>query len=293
MGLFLLMEKDKRAFDWRAAVAIVAGIGMLALMFARWQAAVNGYEHPAPSATRIARGHALYVQNCRCCHGDQGHGDGPAAVMLDPRPRDFNLGKFRLISTASGIPTRENLIHTIRNGMAGTSMPAWMMLPQEDLESLADYVLSVTRDAMTVQMSAHGLKGKKLETIVDNKMTPGAMLVIPAETPVDAKGLARGKELYLVTCAKCHGDDGSGKSDPTWKTAEGYPIVSRNFTSGVYKGGGKATDLYTRVYAGLPGTPMPGFGSAYPPADLWAIVHYVQTLAQRPTKAAAVASGGQ
>src|SRR4051812_39861455 len=113
------MENEKRSSGWPTVLALVAGIAVLALMWSKWRAAVNAIDHPAVAETRLLHGRALYIQNCRCCHGEEAHGDGPAAIMLDPRPRDFNLGKFRLITTASGVPTRDNLIHTIRNGMAG------------------------------------------------------------------------------------------------------------------------------------------------------------------------------
>ena len=31
----------------------------------------------------------LYSQNCAACHGDKGHGDGPAGKYLKPPPPDF------------------------------------------------------------------------------------------------------------------------------------------------------------------------------------------------------------
>src|SRR5262249_31616676 len=91
----------------------------------------------------LARGEILFRQNCAICHGFKGDGNGVTAVLLDPKPRDFHLGKYRIISSGNQIPFREDVIHTIRNGMAGTSMPAWMQLPQSDVEALADYVLSI------------------------------------------------------------------------------------------------------------------------------------------------------
>jgi high-affinity iron transporter len=44
----------------------------------------------APTAPPdMARGAALYAQNCASCHGVAGHGDGPAARTLNPRPVNF------------------------------------------------------------------------------------------------------------------------------------------------------------------------------------------------------------
>lgn len=38
----------------------------------------------------LARGAALFQQNCTACHGAQGRGDGAAGVNLDPKPANFH-----------------------------------------------------------------------------------------------------------------------------------------------------------------------------------------------------------
>ncbi len=42
------------------------------------------------------KGKAKYTENMRCsaCHGDTGLGDGPAAVALNPKPRNFQDGAY-------------------------------------------------------------------------------------------------------------------------------------------------------------------------------------------------------
>jgi mono/diheme cytochrome c family protein len=35
------------------------------------------------------KGKALYAQQCASCHGASGKGDGPAAVALNPKPRNL------------------------------------------------------------------------------------------------------------------------------------------------------------------------------------------------------------
>ncbi len=37
----------------------------------------------------ISKGHAIYKKNCQICHGEKGHGDGPAARTLKHKPFDF------------------------------------------------------------------------------------------------------------------------------------------------------------------------------------------------------------
>ena len=37
-------------------------------------------------------GKAVYERKCLLCHGEKGDGKGPAAELLDPKPRDFTSG---------------------------------------------------------------------------------------------------------------------------------------------------------------------------------------------------------
>jgi len=40
------------------------------------------------------QGSALFALHCSPCHGAEGKGNGPAAVALNPKPRDLTEGKF-------------------------------------------------------------------------------------------------------------------------------------------------------------------------------------------------------
>jgi mono/diheme cytochrome c family protein len=48
---------------------------------------------PADDAS-VAAGKSIYAKNCLACHGRAGHGDGPAAFSLKPRPRDLSEPKI-------------------------------------------------------------------------------------------------------------------------------------------------------------------------------------------------------
>ena len=58
----------------------------------------------------------------------------------------------------------------------------------------------------------------------------------------------------------------------------------------MFRGGSRPIDVYRRIYAGINGTPMPGLGETkgadgealLTGDDLWALVHYVRALAERP-----------
>ncbi|MEO2046999.1 MAG: cytochrome c [Pirellulales bacterium] len=67
-----------------------------------------------------------------------------------------------------------------------------------------------------------------------------------------------------------------------------YPVrnaIPRNLRKGIYRGGRRPLDIYRRVHAGIPGTPMPGSGPASLGAkgtltdvEIWNVVDYVLSL---------------
>ena len=82
-------------------------------------------DEPAVDAGKIARGHSLYRQYCRTCHGDQGKGDGPTAEYLRVAPADLtqlaknNGGTFDFEAVAQRVDGRE------MTGHGSPDMPVW------------------------------------------------------------------------------------------------------------------------------------------------------------------------
>ncbi|MFP8880634.1 MAG: cytochrome c [Myxococcota bacterium] len=66
-----------------------------------------------------ANGEALYTANCSSCHGVTGKGDGPVGLVLQPPPRDFSQGDFKLDTDEDGSPgTDADLKSVISKGAA-------------------------------------------------------------------------------------------------------------------------------------------------------------------------------
>ena len=108
------------------------------------------YAHPqligAEANATLAKGQAVYQQRCVQCHGISGDGNGPTAGFMYPRPRDYRRGVFKFTSTPYGArPLRSDLERTIRSGIRGTSMPEFNLLPNDEIEAVVDYVLTLTR----------------------------------------------------------------------------------------------------------------------------------------------------
>ena len=70
-----------------------------------------------PSDVEISAGANLFKTDCVTCHGENGHGDGPASQALDPRPAN--------LVDLSKIAADDFLFWKISTGVDGTAMPAW------------------------------------------------------------------------------------------------------------------------------------------------------------------------
>ena len=78
-------------------------------------------------------GAEIFRTNCETCHGPQGHGDGPAADSLDPKPK--NLAELQKIASD------DYLFWRISEGKAGTSMVAWKgILTEEQIWQVVSFI---------------------------------------------------------------------------------------------------------------------------------------------------------
>lgn len=102
----------------------------------------------AQAAGDAAKGKTLYDTNCSSCHGPGGKGDGPVGSALQPPPRDFTVGDFKLDTDKDGKPgTDADLMNVIASGAAaygGSPMMApWGHLSEQDRADLVAYVRSL------------------------------------------------------------------------------------------------------------------------------------------------------
>lgn len=89
----------------------------------------------------LEKGQALYERHCVHCHGAGGAGDGPTAKYLFPKPRDYRLGKFKFTSTGgTEKASRADILEILERGIPGTSMPAFRLLPEDELHAITEYV---------------------------------------------------------------------------------------------------------------------------------------------------------
>ncbi|MBX7115825.1 MAG: cytochrome c [Myxococcaceae bacterium] len=94
---------------------------------------------PASTPALLAKGKASYGTNCVPCHGEQGHGDGPAAVALNPKPRDYTK------DTLKNGDKVEDIFKTLTEGLKGTTMVSFAHLPEEERWALAYHVTELRK----------------------------------------------------------------------------------------------------------------------------------------------------
>ena len=191
------------------------------------------------AADRAARRLLGSIANhCLHCHGVSGAGDGPTSTFLFPRPRDYRKGLFKFTSTRSGAkPTREDLRKTIRNGLHGTSMPAFeaLMSPAE-IEQVIDYIdlpEHAGRDRAgpdrrgrdgrrerppTRCPTTWSAKSPRASSTSGRRPSRWSSTRRCRESPPTRESVLRGRELFLglnqtgnkVDCTSCHGPQAVG-----------------------------------------------------------------------------------
>jgi mono/diheme cytochrome c family protein len=264
----------------------------------------GGYHKPVLLVERsepqpeLARGQAVYQEQCVQCHGVSGDGQGLAAEFMYPRPRDYRKGLFKFTSTSYGSrPQREDLVRTVRQGVSGTSMPKFNLLPEKDLQAVVDYVITLSRRGEleeqlveTAQaeddLDAELVKDELVPTVLNRwaEAESGEINPLTPQPKFTVAHIERGKKAFLTKgCSKCHGDDGRGqtlenKGTDIW----GNQTRAADLTSGMLHGGQRPIDLYRRIFSGINGTPMPSFRHALQaePDTIWDLVSYVLSVSR-------------
>lgn len=282
-------KRDKRVFVLILFVFLIASCRFFekgsATPVSKNIAASLADQKPSLTKELFARGENVYQKQCSVCHGDHGHADGKAAYLLSPKPRDFSHDKFRLVSTTSMQATDEDLFTTITRGMPGSVMPSWGHLSAQDRWALVYYVRYLSEfkthqdsGEINEEMKAKGIPWQVKEGIIHKKINDGDLIKMSFEPPVTPEALKRGQELFAASCAGCHGPRGKGDGKQEMKDALGYPVRPRDLTAGIFKGSSTSKDLYNRMIAGLPGSPMPSYVEALTQEQIWDLIHFVQTL---------------
>ena len=216
------------------------------------------------SSEEIEAGKLLYEERCLYCHGSQGQGDGEAAPYLDPEPRDFSAGQFKIRSTAFGkLPTDNDLFDIITKGMPGTSMPEWDNYTEAERRHLVQYI----------------------KTFYSGFANSGALqsIAFKGEIRAAGKSIEKGKDLFTkLKCFLCHGEDGRADGLITERLRYEWnrPYRARDLTKGfLFIGGNESRDIFRTITTGLNGTPMGSYQDFASVEERWHLANYVKSIA--------------
>lgn len=217
----------------------------------------------------IDSGREVYNKRCVWCHGEEGEGTGVEEDRLNPPPRAFSEGWYKIKTTAfdDDIPNDEDLFRMIRDGMPGTAMPGWSdIITEQDMWDLVAYIKTFA-----------GLEEEKPSKQVDY----GNQIASSEES------IKKGAELFKDRCAECHGETGKGVAIKKLKDDLGYRTWPRNLTKPwTFRGSNDPKDIFARISVGIPGTQMPSFADPGSKKKLsieerWHVANYVASLAEK------------
>jgi mono/diheme cytochrome c family protein len=242
----------------------------------------------------IENGRRVYMRYCVGCHGERGDGNGPAAAMLWPKPRDFRDGVFKFLTVPRGdLPPDRDLFRIVTHGLPGSAMPSWRLLPETERWAVIQYIKTLSTRWQEETPS------QPIEVAPD----PYA-LYDPDQIRTEV--IPRGEAVYhgLTKCWACHpayvsadriaeylrqfgrGEEAASirpdlskpqKTTDRW----GNILFPPDFTRNRLKSVSSLEDLYIRIGAGVGGTEMPVWKGQIPEEDLWAVTYYVASLIEK------------
>lgn len=250
----------------------------------------------------LARGSAVYRQQCLHCHGLTGDGRGATAPWVNPHPRDYRQGVFKFTSSGQdeGVrkPRREDLVRTVREGIEGTSMPSFRLLSDEDVDAVVSYVIHLSMRGETEFQIMRAIFKQELDSsiaegigaylglVTNNWQAAQGAAIRPEEYPnyktddERRQAILHGQELFTkpgeAGCIACHADFGrqAAYKYDVWGTVTRPADV----TAGIYRGGRRPIDLFYRVHSGINGTGMTAFGKVLKSKDIWDLVSFLEVL---------------
>jgi len=240
--------------------------------------------------TPVARGKILYDNYCWWCHGEEGYGDGPAALgasqpkvgkrtiakiseaALMPPPRDLTDGTYKFKTTPFDefYPSEGDIERAIKDGLNETAMPAWdEVLSQAEVDDLVEYLKDLAAMEEPEKVSIE--YGKAI--------------------PTSKESIATGKGLFEDRCTECHGEAGRGNPEKSLKDDWGFRTWPGNLTRpGALKRSDSAKEIFTRITTGIAGSQMPSFADPDNKKGLtlkerWNVANYVMTLPEEYKRA--------
>ncbi len=230
-----------------------------------------GTYKPGTLAGNIEAGKGVYFRKCVWCHGPDGAGDGPSAIRLITKPRNFNQGTFKIRHTGSGeLPTDEDLFNSVTHGLSGSVMPPWGSILSE--QERKDVVSFIKKELV---------KDREFDD-PDEEIT---VISYGTQIPSSPESIEQGRDIFMnkAKCVECHGVEGRGDGNLTQRDDWAFPIFPANLQKPWNLRGNRRDpynprNIFREISTGLNGTPMPSFAEELSEEERWHVANFVISL---------------
>jgi cbb3-type cytochrome c oxidase subunit III len=201
-----------------------------------------------PRAAGVTRpGKVIFHNFCSVCHGDKGDGQSRARNGLNPPPRNYTTPEAAIELT------RDRMIKSVTQGRPGTAMIPWVTeLSGEEIAGVVDYIRSTFMHIGN-------------QAVADTRAKPSTALME-----------SKGGLLYMQACVLCHGEMGAR---PTTGNMNPPP---RDFGSPAVIAELNRKRMITSITNGRPNTAMRAYGERFSPAEIEALVDFIDAAYMHP-----------
>jgi mono/diheme cytochrome c family protein len=207
------------------------------------------------SIETLDEGKHTFIRECMVCHGDAGRGHGPYAEGLQPSPPDFGDGSY-------GDFTDADYFWRISEGLPWSGMPTWkLQYSEEERWKLVHYLRAIF--TQTEEKPAAPEEGEDF-------LYPD---IYHSQRYPEGVSYERGKDLFLTTCAHCHGLAGDGQG---WDGLylDPQPADFREMRNNEMTPEAQGEHL-AKVTFGIQDTAMPSWGEFLPEDRRWDVIKYL------------------
>lgn len=246
---------------------------------------------------------------CSQCHGPFLLGNGPVATWIYPLPKNLRNPQFLRNLT------RAHVLDSILHGVKGTPMPPWNETPKdkdhydgipvlskEQATQIVDWLFSsipgakVNKGAQDVpkwnystkevidEMRREGTALKEETSLTESNYFDALPRILPGEEKegyyikkkfYTQENISKGRDLFLLNCAVCHGNDADGSGERASIMIEAKPRMLTNLDW-----------LHTRddlwllrsIKYGVPGTAMTPWGDQTSSSQRLELVIFIRSL---------------
>jgi mono/diheme cytochrome c family protein len=88
-------------------------------------------------------GEKLFVTNCASCHGNDGKSQTDVGKAV--KARNLISDEFKQVKDKKKGATEDDILGTLKTGVAGTGMASFAHIPEADRKAIAKYVVALRK----------------------------------------------------------------------------------------------------------------------------------------------------